>query len=42
MIYANPIEEGWATGLFYDQLAAPFYLSPDKVESDYSPVRFTR
>lgn len=42
MIYANPIEEGWATGLFYDRLATPFYLSPDKVESDYSPVRFAR
>jgi SAM-dependent methyltransferase len=42
MVYANPIEEGWATGLFYDQLATPFYLSPDKVESDYSPVRFAR
>lgn len=42
MVYANPIDEGWATGLFYDQLATPFYLSPDKVESDYSPVRFVR
>jgi len=42
MVYANPIEEGWATGLFYGQLATPFYLSPDKVQSDYSPVRFAR
>ncbi len=42
MVYANPIEQGWATGLFYDQLATPYYLSPDKVESDYSPVRFER
>ena len=42
MVYASPIEQGWATGLFYDQLAAPFYLSPDKLESDYSPVRFAR
>jgi 2-polyprenyl-3-methyl-5-hydroxy-6-metoxy-1,4-benzoquinol methylase len=42
MVFANPIEHGWATGLFYDQLAAPYYLSADKVESDYSPVRFAR
>jgi SAM-dependent methyltransferase len=42
MVYANPIEDGWATGLFYDQLAVPFYLSPDKIDSDYSPVRFAR
>ena len=42
MVFANPIEEGLASGLFYDRLAVPFYLSPDKVESDYSPVRFAR
>jgi 2-polyprenyl-3-methyl-5-hydroxy-6-metoxy-1,4-benzoquinol methylase len=42
MVFANPIEEGFASGLFYDRLAVPFYLSPDKVESDYSPVRFNR
>src|SRR5437588_3734135 len=42
MVYASPIEEGWATGQFYDQLATPYYLSPNKVESDYSPVRFAR
>jgi 2-polyprenyl-3-methyl-5-hydroxy-6-metoxy-1,4-benzoquinol methylase len=42
MVYANPIEEGLVTGKFYDQLAAPFYLSPDKLESDYAPVRFER
>jgi 2-polyprenyl-3-methyl-5-hydroxy-6-metoxy-1,4-benzoquinol methylase len=42
MVYADPIEEGWATGLFYDQLAQPYYLSPDKVDSDYASVRFER
>ncbi|HEY3913566.1 MAG TPA: class I SAM-dependent methyltransferase [Verrucomicrobiae bacterium] len=42
MVYASPIEEALVTGEFYDQLATPFYLSPDKLESDYSPVRFTR
>jgi 2-polyprenyl-3-methyl-5-hydroxy-6-metoxy-1,4-benzoquinol methylase len=42
MVFANPIDQGWVTGLFYDRLAVPFYLSADKVESDYSPVRFAR
>jgi 2-polyprenyl-3-methyl-5-hydroxy-6-metoxy-1,4-benzoquinol methylase len=42
MVYTNPIDEGWATGLYYDNLAVPFYLSPNKVESDYAPVRFAR
>jgi 2-polyprenyl-3-methyl-5-hydroxy-6-metoxy-1,4-benzoquinol methylase len=42
MIFVNRIEEGWATGAFYEQLAEPFYLSADKLESDYSPVRFAR
>lgn len=42
MIFANPVEEGWATGDSYGQLAEPFYLSPDKLESDYAPVRFAR
>jgi len=42
MVYANPIEEGWATGVNYDNLAVPYYLSPEKVESDYAPVRFDR
>jgi 2-polyprenyl-3-methyl-5-hydroxy-6-metoxy-1,4-benzoquinol methylase len=42
MIYANPISESLVTGQFYDQLANPFYLSPDKLQSDYAPVRFHR
>jgi 2-polyprenyl-3-methyl-5-hydroxy-6-metoxy-1,4-benzoquinol methylase len=42
MVFANPIEEGWATGAFYGQLAEPFYLSADKLESDYALVRFAR
>ncbi len=42
MVFANPIEEGWATGTFYGNLAEPFYLSADKLESDYAPVRFVR
>jgi len=42
MVYADPIDQDWATGLNYDRLAQPFYLSADKVEGDYSPVRFER
>jgi 2-polyprenyl-3-methyl-5-hydroxy-6-metoxy-1,4-benzoquinol methylase len=42
MVFANPIDESMASGLFYDRLAVPFYLSPDKLQSDYSPVRFAR
>ena len=42
MIYADPVEKSLETGEFYDRLARPFYLSPDKLDSDYSPVRFAR
>lgn len=42
MIYANPVDEELAKGGFYNERAAPFYLSPDKLEGDYSPVRFER
>jgi len=42
MIYASPVEESLATGQFYDQLATPYYLSPDKLQSDYASVRFNR
>jgi 2-polyprenyl-3-methyl-5-hydroxy-6-metoxy-1,4-benzoquinol methylase len=42
MLYANPIDDAFTTGQFYDQLATPFYLSSDKLESDYAPVRFNR
>ncbi|WP_237712418.1 class I SAM-dependent methyltransferase [Pedosphaera parvula] len=42
MIYANPIAQELVTGAYYDQAGVPFYLSPAKVESDYSPVRFER
>jgi 2-polyprenyl-3-methyl-5-hydroxy-6-metoxy-1,4-benzoquinol methylase len=41
-VYVNPVEESLTTGEFYDRLATPFYLSPAKLESDYSPVRFER
>ncbi len=42
MNFANPVPMEFATGAFYDRLAAPFYLSPDKLESDFAPVRFER
>ena len=42
MVYANPIEEELASGKYYDRLGTPFYLSPDKLQSDYAPVRFER
>src|SRR5678815_6071176 len=41
MILANPVEAQFAEGAFYDRLA-PYYLSPDKLESDYALVRFAR
>jgi len=42
MNFANPVAGEFASGAFYDRLAAPFYLSPDKLESDFAPVRFER
>jgi 2-polyprenyl-3-methyl-5-hydroxy-6-metoxy-1,4-benzoquinol methylase len=42
MVYADPIDQDWATGVNYDRLANPFYLSDDKLQGDYSPVRFER
>ena len=41
MIYANPVSADMATGLFYDR-AGNEYLSADKLEGDYSDVRFKR
>lgn len=42
MVYANPIPQELATGTYYDRIGKPFYCSPDKLESDYAPVRFER
>lgn len=42
MIYANPVPGGMASGQFYDDVGKEFYLSPDKLESDYAEVRFER
>lgn len=42
MVYANPIEPDLASGLFYDRMGTSFYLSEDKLRSDFAPVRFER
>jgi len=40
MVYANSVAPELVSGSFYAQ--RPFYLSPEKLESDYAPVRFER
>ena len=42
MVYADPVDAAFADGTFYDKRSAPYYLSPEKLESDYAPVRFER
>ncbi len=42
MIYANPVPAAFASGQYYDQAGADYYLSPAKLESDYAPVRYER
>jgi len=42
MVYANPVGSEFASGLYYDQIGSEFYLSPEKLQSDYAPVRFER
>ncbi len=41
MVYVNPAPAEFASGLYYDE-SADYYLSPAKLESDYSDVRFQR
>lgn len=41
MVFANPVLREFETGDFYDHSGA-YYLSEDKLLSDYSPVRFER
>src|SRR5258708_26020900 len=40
MVYVDPVLMELASGQYYDQTAAEYYLSPAKIESDYAPVRF--
>jgi 2-polyprenyl-3-methyl-5-hydroxy-6-metoxy-1,4-benzoquinol methylase len=42
MVYANPVDAELASGSFYDDRGVAYYLSPDKLAGDYSPVRFQR
>lgn len=42
MVYANPVPAEFASGQYYDQAGAAYYLSAAKLESDYAPVRFER
>jgi SAM-dependent methyltransferase len=41
MVFANPVPREFETGDFYDH-AGGYYLSEDKLKSDYAPVRFER
>ena len=41
LIYANPVPTEMA-GEYYNKLGTPYYLSQEKLESDYASVRFER
>ncbi|SPE60509.1 Methyltransferase type 11 [Verrucomicrobia bacterium] len=41
-IYADPVPPQFASGQYYDEAGAAYYLSPAKLQSDYAPVRFQR
>jgi 2-polyprenyl-3-methyl-5-hydroxy-6-metoxy-1,4-benzoquinol methylase len=40
MLYADPVSEEFVTGRFYG--ASNYHLSPEKLQSDFAPVRFDR
>jgi 2-polyprenyl-3-methyl-5-hydroxy-6-metoxy-1,4-benzoquinol methylase len=42
MIYVNPVPAEYASGEYYDQAGTDYYLSPAKLQGDYSAVRFER
>jgi len=42
MVYATPAPVGMTSGEYYDTEGAGYYLSPEKLESDYAAVRFER
>lgn len=42
MRYANPVAAELVDGNFYEHLAEPYYLSPEKIAGDYADVRFAR
>ena len=42
MIFASPVSQAYLDGSFYEDAGRPFYLSPEKLAGDFSPVRFER
>ena len=42
MIFASPVPVAYVNGAFYEDAGRPFYLSAEKLEGDYAPVRFER
>lgn len=42
MVFLDPLPPEMASGSYYHTTAADYYLSPDKLAGDYSPVRFER
>lgn len=42
MVRQDPVPAEFASGQYYDQAGAGYYVSPAKVESDYAQVRFER
>lgn len=42
MVYVDPVPAEMASGRFYDEAGTGYYLSPDKLASDYADVRFER
>lgn len=42
MVYVPQVLKSYATGQFYEDRTEAFYLSEDKLNSDYDPVRFQR
>ena len=42
MVFASPAPPEFASGEYYDQAGADYYLSPAKLAGDYAPARFER
>lgn len=42
MVFASPLPAEFSSGQYYEGTGASFYLSPDKLGSDHSPVRYDR
>lgn len=42
MVFASPLPAEFSSGQYYEGTGASFYLSPDKLGSDHSPVRYER